>query len=150
MIRRCLYVIFLLAVAFQFTHSQQPGEISYNDISVMPEGKKGERIQSLIETINANDPEMIKKLLKEGCTQKFLKMAPLGRHIQVLLGFRMQTGGLDFQGIRTYVPERKNETVVILKDRNFDSWRAFTLSFKKTEQLLIDSLELLGHGQTVS
>jgi len=118
-----------------------PGEISYDDESVMPAGKKGERIRSLIATVNSNDPDQISRFIKEESTEKFKKFAPMEEHINVFLNFSRQTGGIDFHSIRTYVPERKEETVVILKDRNFDSWRAFVIKFDKSENYLIDGLQ---------
>lgn len=118
-----------------------PGETSYSDESVMPAGKKGERIRSLIATVNSNDPDQISRSIKEEFTEKFKKFAPMEEHINVFLNFSRQTGGIDFHSIRTYVPERKEETVVILKDRNFDSWRAFVIKFDKSENYLIDGLQ---------
>jgi CubicO group peptidase (beta-lactamase class C family) len=118
-----------------------PGEISYNDESVMPAGKKGERIRSLIATVNSNDPDQISRSIKEESTEKFQKFAPMEEHINLFLNFSRQTGGIDFHSIRTYVPERKEETIVILKDRNFDSWRAFVIKFDKSENYLIDGLQ---------
>ena len=118
-----------------------PGEISYDDESVMPAGKKGERIRSLIATVNSNDPDQISRSIKEEFTEKFKKFAPMEEHINVFLNFSRQTGGIDFHSIRTYVPERKEETVVILQDRNFDSWRAFVIKFDKSENYLIDGLQ---------
>ena len=118
-----------------------PGEISYNDESVMPAGKKGGRIRSLIATVNSNDPDQISRSIKEESTEKFQKFAPMEEHINLFLNFSRQTGGIDFHSIRTYVPERKEETIVILKDRNFDSWRAFVIKFDKSENYLIDGLQ---------
>ena len=119
--------------------AQQPGEKSYNDESVMPEGKIGERIQSLINTFNTGDPDRIEQFIQEECTGRFKNM-PLEQHLAVFQGMYRQTGGLDFHGIRTYDPPRANETIVILKDRNFESWRAFTLRFDKDQDYLITSL----------
>ena len=118
-----------------------PGEISYDDEPVMPAGKKGERIRSLIATVNSNDPDQISRSIKEESTEKFQKFAPMEEHINLFLNFSRQTGGIDFHSIRTYVPERKEETIVILKDRNFDSWRAFVIKFDKSENYLIDGLQ---------
>ncbi|MQY61528.1 serine hydrolase, partial [bacterium] len=91
-------------------------------------------------TVNSNDPDQISRFIKEESTEKFKNFAPVKEHINVFLNFSRQTGGLDFHSIRTYVPERKEETVVILKDRNFDSWRAFVIKFDKSENYLIDGL----------
>ncbi len=139
MIRKNLVIAILCVFAFQAMHAQMPGEKSYHDESVMPVGKKGERIQSLIATFNSNDPDQIRRFMNEECTEKFRNFASMEEHINVFLGFRRTTGGVDFHSIRTYVPERK-ETIVILKDRNFDSWRAFVMTFDKSEDLLIAGL----------
>ncbi|UCC39206.1 MAG: beta-lactamase family protein [Candidatus Aminicenantes bacterium] len=133
-----LFVILILfAFIFQTSHAQSLGEQTYHDESVMPGGKRGERIQSLINTLNSKDPARIRRFMEEECTEKFRKFAPMDEHINVFLNIHRQWGGADFHSIRTYVPERKSETVVILKDRNFESWRAFVIRFDKSENLLI-------------
>ena len=109
--------------------AQQPGEISYHDESVMPAGKKGEQIEKIIETFNSNDAERVKRLVETEFTPEFRNMAPMTQHLEVFREIYRQTGGLDFHGIRTYVPEREGVTVVILKDRNFNAWRAFSVWF---------------------
>ena len=120
-----------------------PGKISYHDESVLPSGKKGERIQSLIATVNANDADRVRRFVKESFTERFQKFAPMDQHVDVFLSFYQETGGIDFHSIRTYVPERKGEIVVILKDRNFDSWRAFVIRFDESNDFLI-CVELFG------
>ena len=145
MLRKNRIIVILAAIlcmfSLQISYAQQAGEISYHDESVMPVGKKGERIQSVIDTLNSNDPGKIRRFMEEECTEKFRKMAPMDEHISVFLSIRRQWGGADFHSIRTYVPERKGETVVILKDRNFESWRAFVLRFDNSENLLIAGLQ---------
>lgn len=141
MIRKSLIVGILFLFSFQVLQAQIPGEISYKDESVMPAGKKGERIRSLIATVNSNDPAQISRFVEEAFTERFQKFAPMEQHINVFLDFLRQTGGVDFHSIRTYVPERKGETVIILKDRLFDSWRAFVISFDGSEDFLIAGLQ---------
>jgi CubicO group peptidase (beta-lactamase class C family) len=133
-----LFLLFLWAV--QAVSAQRPGETSYSDEPVMPKGKIGERIQSVIDTLNSNSPERIRRFIEGECTEKFRNFAPMDEHIAVFLRVRRETGGADFHSIRTYVPERKSETVVILKDRNFESWRAFTVRFADSDNYLIDGL----------
>jgi len=133
-------VAVLCLLFFHVLFAQAPGEISYKDESVMPAGKKGERIRSLIATINSNDPAQIRRFVEETLTERFQKLAPMEEHINVVLDFYRETGGVDFHSIRTYVPERKGETVVILKDRLFESWRAFTIGFDGSENFLIAGL----------
>jgi CubicO group peptidase (beta-lactamase class C family) len=135
---RKLIVLFVILVIFTFiSFSQQQGEISYQDTSFMPEGKKGERIQSLIDTFNSNDPERITRFLNLECTERFRNFAPLEEHIQVFQQTLRSWGKIAFHGIRTYVPERRFETIVILKDQNFDTWRAVSLSFDEKNDFLI-------------
>jgi len=149
MSRTTLITIFLCGLTFLMAFAQQPGEISYHDKSVVPEGKKGERILSIIDTLNSNNPDWIRRFIKEECTEKFQGIAPMDRHIDVFLGVRYETGGVDFHSIRTYVPERKEMTVVILKDHNFGSWRAFTVVFADSKDFLVDGLEF-GEARTPS
>ena len=49
MIRKKLLFAVLCLFFAQVVLAQAPGEISYKDESVMPAGKEGERIHSLIE-----------------------------------------------------------------------------------------------------
>lgn len=113
--------------------AQQPGEQSYQDVSVMPAGLKGERIKAIINAVNANKAEAVVSLLEEHCTAEFREMAPMEMHINAFLSFYQSTGGVSFHSIRTYVPER-SETVVILKDELFGSWRAFSFHLEGDEQ----------------
>jgi CubicO group peptidase (beta-lactamase class C family) len=140
MTRKVYITAFLCLFFFQFAAAQQPGEVSYKDESVLPAGKKGERIQSVIETVNSNDPERIRRFLEEDCTERFRNHAPMDEHINVFRNTFLQTGGITVHSIRTYVPERKGETVVILKDKNFDSWQSIVVRFSDDENSFINSL----------
>ena len=137
MYRKVSIVIILSLLILQGASAQQPGEISYHDESVFPSGKMGERIQALIDTVNANDPNRVRHFVQEHFTEKFRDFAPMEQHIDVFLGFFRETGGIDFHSIRTYVPERKGETVVILKDRLLDNWMALVIRFDEKNDFLI-------------
>lgn len=135
-------IIFLIVLVFSpFTWTQQPGEKSYHDESVFPEGKIGERIVAIIDTINSNDPDKVRQFIESNCTPRFQGMAPMDRHIGIFLSIGRETGGLRFHSIRTYVPERKDKTVVILKDHNYETWQAFVVKFASKTPYLIDGLE---------
>ncbi|MEE9502880.1 MAG: serine hydrolase, partial [Candidatus Aminicenantaceae bacterium] len=149
MTRKILLTIILCAFFVSFATAQQPGEISYKDKLVMPAGKKGERIQSIIDTFNSNNPERIRHFIEEECSEKFRNYAPMDEHINVSLNTFRETGGLTFHSIRTYVPERKGETVIILKDKNFDSWRSIVVRFADEESCLVSSLRF-GDARTPS
>lgn len=138
--RKFTCVLFFLIFVFQLAVAQQPGEVSYHDESIMPAGIKGERIEATIAAINANDPDRIRDFIKSHCTERFQNFAPMDQHVDVFMSFYQETGGIDFHSIRTYVPERKGETIVILKDRNFGSWRAFVMRFDEKNDSLISGL----------
>ena len=134
-------VLVLCAFVFQAAFAQSPGEVSYKDESVMPGGKMGERIQSIINTVNSNDPDVIRSFMNEECAEDFRDMAPMERHISVWRGVYMETGGLDFHSIRTYEPERAEETVVILKDQNIGGWHGLVIRFQDKKDYLIAGMQ---------
>jgi CubicO group peptidase (beta-lactamase class C family) len=136
--------VILSAFILQTSFAQVPGEISYHDESIMPKGKMGERIQSIINTANSNDPERIRSFMNEECTEKFRDFAPMEEHISVWRSVFMQTGGIDFHSIRTYVPERKDQTVVILKDRNLGGWHGLVIMFEDEKNFLVAGLQFTG------
>jgi CubicO group peptidase (beta-lactamase class C family) len=113
--------------------AQQPGEISYNDESVLPEGIVGERIASLIETFNSGDPDRVRDFLENECTAQFRDFAPIEDHLEVFASVLRQWGEVEFHSIRTYTPSRPDETIVILRDGNFGAWRAFSLRLDPDE-----------------
>ena len=142
MIKRniCLMVpLYCLMLGLIF--AQQSGEISYRDDPALPEGKIGQQIQRVIDTFNSGDPETIRKFFKEVVSEEFLNIAPMERHIDVFLRFFRETGGLDYHSIRHYTPERSGETIVILKDRVYEIWRAILLKFTPEPASLISQLQ---------
>ncbi|MCB0616676.1 MAG: beta-lactamase family protein, partial [Phaeodactylibacter sp.] len=123
-----------LSLCIPFSASaQQAGEQSYKDVSAMPDGVAGERIQAVIDAVNANKAEAVASFIKKNCTVEFQDMAPMEVHANVFLSIFQSTGGIHFHSIRAYVPERE-ETVVILKDELFGSWRAFSFTLEGDEQ----------------
>jgi len=120
--------------------AQAPGEISFRDRPTPPEGRMGERLQSLLQALNSGSPDRIRRFLDEDCDESFRKTAPADRHIGALLGTLRDTGGLDFHAVRLYTPERKDDTVVIAKDRTYGSWRALVLRFGPAPEFLITRL----------
>jgi CubicO group peptidase (beta-lactamase class C family) len=137
---KMIVAMFVCLVVFQAAWAQAPGEVSYNDSPVMPEGRRSERIRAVIDTVNSGSPERIREFINTECAESFRKVAPMDEHISVFLHVYRETGGIEFSGIRTYVPERKGQTIVILRDRNFDSWRAFTIRFADPPDSLISGL----------
>ncbi len=135
--RRPLFAaIIICLVIVQAGWTQTPAE-TYSDSPALPEGVKGERIQALIAALNSGNPEQIKTFLTTHCTDKFRNFVPMEDHVEVFLGLLQETGGIEFSGIRTYVPERKGQTVVIVKDRNYESFRGLSLRFAEAPEYLI-------------
>jgi len=128
----------LLATA---ARAQQPATPSFRDSTVMPEGQKGARIRALIETINSGDRDRIRRFLDEDCSPEFRGMVPADEHISVFFGFMRDTGGIEFYSVRTYVPERKDETVVIVKDRNMGSFWGLSFHFAELSGYLVAGVE---------
>jgi CubicO group peptidase (beta-lactamase class C family) len=128
----CLFIV-------QAGWPQTPAE-TYSDSPVLPAGIQGQRIQSLIDTLNSGNPERVSKFISTECGERFRNMAPMDEHISVFLGFHRETGGIDFYGIRTYVPEHSGETVVIVKDRNLEDWRGLVVRFGKGPDCIIEGL----------
>jgi len=128
----CLFIV-------QAGWPQTPAE-TYSDSPVLPAGIQGQRIQSLIDTLNSGNPERVSKFISTECGERFRDMAPMDEHISVFLGFHRETGGIDFYGIRTYVPEHSGETVVIVKDRNLEDWRGLVVRFGKGPDCIIEGL----------
>ncbi|MBN1271955.1 MAG: beta-lactamase family protein [Candidatus Aminicenantes bacterium] len=133
-------VFFCLILAICLVWAQQPGEISYHDDPAFPEGPRGDLIRSLIDTINTGGPARIQHFLEEKCTESFRNFAPMEQHLQVFRQFFWRTGGVEFHSIRTYKPERPQDTVVILQDRNYGSWQAFVLGFSADNIPLISRI----------
>ena len=145
--KRFAVITSVLVLFFQAAFAQQPGEVSYHDESVMPGGKIGERIESIIATVNSDDPARITRFMNEECTGEFRDFTPMEAHIEVWRGVYMETGGLDFHSIRTYMPERER-TIVILKDRYFGGWHGLVIRFEDDKDYLVAGLRFTPAGTT--
>ena len=134
--------ILLATLQLPALSAQQPGEISYRDVSTMPDGVLGERIRSVIETLNAGSPQAVRRFLEQECTDRFRNFAPMEDHLDAFLSVHRQWGSVQFHSIRTYEPPRPNETIVILKDSNFGAWRAFVVQLDEPSGNRVASLSL--------
>jgi CubicO group peptidase (beta-lactamase class C family) len=140
MIGKTLIALAILAACALPAHPQAPGEISYHDEPAMPPGIEGQRIRSLLDTFNSGDTTRVRAFMEGECTEEFRAFAPMSEHFNVFLSIFRSTGGLDFHSIRTYVPPREDQTVVIVKDRNYGSWRAVKLWFDEGEDRLVSGI----------
>ena len=133
-----LLVISLLLVPAVW--AQQPGEQSFSDSPALPQGIEGERIRSVLDAVNSGDPVRIRRFINEDCAGPFKSEIPFGEHVRMFGRFLGETGGVDFVGIRTYVPAREGETVVIVKDRSLESLWGISLRFAPGPEALIGGI----------
>ncbi|UCC82966.1 MAG: beta-lactamase family protein [Gemmatimonadota bacterium] len=138
--RVLLLALTLVAFPAQTAHAQ--AQENYSDDPTMPGGHLGERLRSLLSTLNSPTPEAVERFMAEECTEGFRNFASLETHIATFGFLHRYTGGADFHSIRTYTPERERETVVIVKDRNYGAWRAFRLFIDERETYLLAGLLL--------
>jgi CubicO group peptidase (beta-lactamase class C family) len=138
--KRLLLISIVCLAVIQAGMAQRPPATDYSDSRVLPEGRRGERIRSVIDTVNSAAPESIRGFISTQCAARFRDMAPMDEHISVFLNLARETGGVDFYGIRTYTPARQGETVVILKDRTLDNWWGISVRFGEAPDFLIAGL----------
>jgi CubicO group peptidase (beta-lactamase class C family) len=138
--RVLLLALALVALPAEAARAQV--EETYTDDPTMPAGLLGERIRSVLATLNSPTAEAVERFMAEECTEEFQNFGPLETHIATWQFLSRTTGGADFHSIRTYSPERERETVVIVKDRNYWAWRGFRLFIDEGEARLLGGLLL--------
>lgn len=111
--------------------SAQRSRGAYKDVKEMPGGAVGARIQSLIDTINANDADKTRAFIESGFSQKFQDYAPMEQHLEVFSSVYSQSHGFEFYGIRKYEqPQPDTEYVVIVQNKLTRAWEAFVLQIE--------------------
>lgn len=118
-----LSVLLCLVLALQVFAQAQPGAVNFKDNPAMPEGVKGERIKAFIAAVNSEKPDRVCEFFETNCTEKFKDFVPMDQHISVFQRFYQSTGGIEFQSVRSLVPEVKKVTAVIVKGRTIGTWR---------------------------
>ncbi|HMQ46092.1 MAG TPA: serine hydrolase domain-containing protein [Saprospiraceae bacterium] len=112
---------------------------AYEDVSEMPGGVLGQRIEALINTINSDNPKLIKQFILEQTSAEFRDAFPMEEHIMVFRDLFRQTGGLTFHSIRRYTPARNDQTVVIAQNYYYKGWDGLILKLDARDK--ISSLE---------
>jgi CubicO group peptidase (beta-lactamase class C family) len=136
-IRWVFVLLFSLALVGPSAIARQAAAPDFKDTTVLPEGQKGARVRSLIEVINSGEPGRVKRFLDQECTGAFRGMVPMEEHLSAFLGFFRDTDGIEFYSVRTYTPERPDETVVIVKDQNLGSWWGLSFRFGESPKFLV-------------
>jgi hypothetical protein len=114
---RFLLALFASLMCTVGAPAQQPGELGYEDVSEMPAGIEGERIQLLLDAVNAGDVELATRFYDEHLSQGLKAELPLEAYLESFRGVARQTGGADFHSVRVYDPPRDDQTVAIFMDR---------------------------------
>ncbi len=114
---------------------------AFKDAPEMPGGKPGERIRALLDAVNRNDPEAVRRFILEHTTPAFQNLASMEMHQNVFLGARRQTGGVDFYGVRTFDPPRPGSTLVVVRDRNYNGWYGVALEFEPSGEARIRNIQ---------
>ena len=119
----------------------QTTKIDYVDDTEFPKGRIGTVSENIINTINANDGDKIKKFIENSFNDEFQNFAPMEAHQGFFLNIYSQTGGVSFHSIRTYNPNNEPGIVLILKDENYDSWQKIRFSFVDETSSLMNSFQ---------
>jgi len=136
--RVSILILFLaLVAAVPRAFPQQPAAPDFKDTAAMPGGQMGTRIKSAIEAMGSGGADRVKRFLNEDCAASFRDMVPLEDHLSTAQRFQGETGGIDFYSIRTFTPERKGQTVVIVKDRIMGNWWGLSFRFGPAPDFLI-------------
>lgn len=132
--------MFVFCSCFTMLCNAQTEEINYGDDTKFPKGRLGTVTQNIISTINSNDGNNIKEFIENFFIEDFQNIAPMEVHQGHFLNYYRQTGGVSFHSIRTYEPKQEQETVLILKDKNYDSWQKISFSFVDKKSLILKGI----------
>jgi CubicO group peptidase (beta-lactamase class C family) len=108
--------------------AQQPVPGDFTDVRQLPDGPRYARVTELIAAVNANDPEQVKKFIRESCAGEFRDAIPMSEHIELFRRVFEVNRGIEFYSIRQYDPPRGgNDFIVIVRSRLTDNWRGIQL-----------------------
>ena len=139
--RRAAVLLSLLALAAVVAAAQPPAP-DYLDETRLPDGRRGERIRQVLDVVNSGDAGRVDALVKDAFAGR-LRELPIDEHRSELLGLYDRSQGLDFHGIRRYVPPRPAElVVVIVRNRLTGGWQGLSLTFDGTPEERIAGLEV--------
>jgi CubicO group peptidase (beta-lactamase class C family) len=144
--RRAFVLASVLVVTAAVTAiGQQQPPADFADSTSLPSGRRGERIRQTIDAINSGDDRRIEALVTDDAFGGRFRELPVAEHQAELLGLYERSQGVDFHSVRTYVPPRPAEqVVVIVRNRLTGGWHGLTFAFDGTPEERIVGLELSG------
>lgn len=110
---------------------------TFEDQTQLPTGRRGQRIQALIQAANSNDPALIRQFFEQHVAEQFRQAMPMDAHIGAFQDAYRTTGGVDFYSVRTYTPARP-KTVIIVQDRLFGGYSGVTMTFDGPEERIAE------------
>jgi CubicO group peptidase (beta-lactamase class C family) len=137
-----LSVFLCLLLVLEVFAQAQPSAVNFKDNPSMPEGVKGERIRAFIAAVNSEKPDRVREFFEKNCTEKFKNFAPMDQHISIFQRFYQDTGGIEFQSVRRFIPEVEKVTTVVVKGRTIGTWRVNFMWLKVKDALLIDGMNM--------
>ena len=100
----------------------------YTDVRALPEGAVSERVRQLIDVVNSNDPELVRKFVEESFTEEFRNFAPMDEHLAVFGQVYNRSHGFEFYGVRKYEEETPpGEIVVIVRNKLTQGWNGLVM-----------------------
>ena len=134
MASRVLIAVLVCVLAAGFAPARAQVSIDYRDVPEMPGGIEGERIQMLFDAVNMVDQSLVVRFYNECFSDELKAEIPLEGFVGFYGDFMHEVGTIDFHSVRLYDPPREDATVVIFRDMNWDSWKAFSLRYAEGEK----------------
>jgi CubicO group peptidase (beta-lactamase class C family) len=130
-----------LTLALAATAFAQPAPSDYTDDPSLPAGRRAERIRQVLDAVNSGDPARVEALVKDAFGGSFRDI-PLEQHQGALLGLYDGSRGVDFYGVRRYVPPGPADRVVVIaKNRLTGGWQGLTFTFEGSPEERITGLQ---------
>jgi CubicO group peptidase (beta-lactamase class C family) len=94
--------------------------------------------------VNSGDAEQIRAFAKANFTPRFLEQLPLEEHVAFLLGYRDQTGGVDFYAIRSYPAGGPPDsgTIVLVRARLTGAWQGLRFEIEPKAPYRIQGVQI--------
>jgi len=127
-------VVYLLALLAGPAAAQAPGEPGYTDVPEMPGGIEGKRAKMLFDAVNSNGAELLTLFYKDHMSVEFREDVSLEKVLEGIARIAHESGGIDFHGVRHYDPPRENETSLIYRNRNYESWHVCVFHYEEGEK----------------
>jgi len=130
-----------LIMTLATTGFAQPAPSDYTDDPSLPAGRRGERIRQVLDAVNSGDPARVEALVKDAFGGSFRDI-PLEQHQGAVLGLHDRSRGVDFHGVRRYMPPGPADRVVVIaKNRLTGGWQGLTFTFEGSPEERITGLQ---------